>query len=89
MCGERGVRVLQPAGDLVLLHDGLHLMDQVHYGLVFLVSFSQGSLEPGVGIHEAGDLLDGVDDEHVHKVFAGTVQPGYNKAFKCLIYQII
>lgn len=43
--------------------------------LVFLVSLSEGGLEASVSVHEAGDLLDGVHDEHVHQVLPGAIQP--------------
>lgn len=49
------------------------------YYLVLIVSLAQCGLEPGVRVHQAGDLLDGVHYEHIHQIFAGAVQPVYNK----------
>lgn len=76
MSGKSSVWVLQSTRYLVLLHNRLDLVYQVHYSLVFLVGLSQSGLEAGVGVHQAGDLLDGVHDEHVHQVLACAVQPG-------------
>lgn len=43
--------------------------------LIFFVSFTEGGLEARVCVHEAWDFFDCVDDEHIHEVLAGSVQP--------------
>jgi hypothetical protein len=40
-----------------------------------LVGFRQSGLELSVGVDQALDLVQRVNDEHVHQVLAGTVQP--------------
>lgn len=75
LCSEGGVRVVQGSGDLVFLGSVLNLSDQGSDSLVLLVSLSQRGLELVVGIDQALDLLNGVYDEHVNKVFAGSIQP--------------
>ena len=75
MGSKSGVRVLQTAGYLVLLDSGLHLVHEADDGLVLLVGLAQRGLEARVRVQQAGDLLHGVHDEHVHEVLARAVQP--------------
>lgn len=73
--GQRGVRVLQAAGYLVLLDNGLHLANQVHNEVELLVGLAQRRLELIVRLDQALDLLHGVNDEHVHQILARAIQP--------------
>lgn len=72
---DRCVRILQSAGDLVLVHNALHFAYKSHDDIVLLVGFAEGGLELVMGVHEALDFLHGVDDEHVDQIFAGAIQP--------------
>lgn len=42
---KAGVRIIQTAGDTVLLCDRFHLLDETHDRLVFLVRFAQSGFE--------------------------------------------
>lgn len=72
---ECGVGVVQTSRDLVLLSHVLHLSNQRHDGLVFLVSLTQCCLELVVCINQPLNLLNGVNYKHVHQVFTCSIQP--------------
>ena len=72
---EVGVWVDGGAGHVELLGKVLDLLDERHDGLELLVGLAQRGLELTVGVDQALDLVEGVHDEHVNQVLAGTVKP--------------
>ena len=50
-------------------------MDEADDGLELLVGFRKCGLELSVGVDQTLDLVQGVHDEHVDQVLAGSVQP--------------
>lgn len=89
LSSEGGVWVVEGAWYLVLLCSVLDLSDQGGDGLVLFVGLPEGGLELVVGIDEPLDLLNGVDDEHVHQVLTGTVQPVVKRLCGIMIYKLI
>lgn len=43
--------------------------------LILLVSFTESGLETSMSVHKTGDFFDGVHDEHIDEILAGSVQP--------------
>ncbi len=51
------------------------LVNEADDRLELLVGLREGGLELGVGVNQALDLVQSVNDEHVDQVFAGSIQP--------------
>ena len=68
-----GVGVDISARNVVLLSKAFDLMNESNDSLELLVGLSKGSLELGMSINQALDLVQCVHDEHVHQVLAGAV----------------
>ena len=73
--GDCAIWVLHGAGDVVLLRETLHFLEDVHQGAVLGVGRAQRALELLVVVDQALRGLDCVHDKHVHQVFTRTVQP--------------
>ncbi len=51
------------------------LVNEADDGLELLVGLGEGGLELGVGVDQALDLIQSVNNEHIDQVLAGSVQP--------------
>ena len=87
LCSETGVRIVNAARNTVLLGNGFNLQDQTDNRLIFFVGLTQSGFELLVSIQQSLDLLHRVDDEHIHQILSGSVQPviKWLKSFKQFI----
>ena len=72
---QTGVRVVQSSRNLVLPGDGFHLLNKSDDGLVLLIGFSKRGFELFMSVQKALNLLHGVNNEHVHQILTGAIQP--------------
>ena len=75
VASQVGVRVEGSSGDVELSGEVLDFVDEADDGLELLVGFRKCGLELSVGVDQTLDLVQGVHDEHVDQVLAGSVQP--------------
>ena len=75
VASQVGVRVEGSSGDVELSGEVLDFVDEADDGLELLVGFRKSGLELSVGVDQTLDLVQGVHDEHVDQVLAGSVQP--------------
>lgn len=82
------VRVLETAGYLVFLYGRFDVFDQPNDGVILFVGVRQSRLELPVSIDQPLDFLYSVYDEHVHQVFACSVQPVVERLIPLNIIQL-
>lgn len=59
----------------MLFGNRFDLSNEANNRLVLLIRFAESGFELLMGVEQALDLLHGVDDEHVHQVLAGSIEP--------------